>query len=426
MTQAQVLDILDKGQSVFLTGAAGSGKTYVLEKFIKRARSIGKRVAVTATTGLAASHLNGRTIHAWSGMGITDELTSTMLNRLKNNRSLRDNIANTDILIIDEISMLHRHRLDMVNRICCFLRASERPFGGLQVILCGDFFQLPPVERGQENQLLPGTRLAIHAEAWQLLQPVICYLNTQYRQSSDDPLLHILNALRHNQLTNDHLHSLHSRRRANPGNVTELYCHNQDTDLINRRKLEALPGQAAVFAADIIDASSNKNLSRQLLKNCLANDKLQLKENALVMFIKNDPQQKYINGTLGKVIGFNRSNRYPIVRTKQGRTIYTEKVSWRTEDNGRTLAELKQIPLKLAWAITIHKSQGLTLEAAFIDLSRTFEPGMGYVALSRLKNLDNLYLKDFNEAALRMNQEVLAIDQQLRAASRAFVQKKMP
>ena len=423
MTQKQALKVLHSGRNAFITGAAGSGKTYLLRHFVKEAHKKDKKIAVTATTGLAASHLNGRTIHAWSGAGIASELSENLLRKLLRNRSLCNEIRSTDILIIDEISTLHSYRLDMIDRICRHIRAQSAPFGGLQVVLCGDFFQLAPILESREPEvLIQQSRLAVGAAAWQALNLVICYLKTQYRQRAEDPLLEVLNALRNNQIESQHLDILNSRILAKPESATALYCHNQDTEGINQAKLQALPAQMSTFTARVQDLSKKK-LSSQFFKNSLVAEKLQLKEGALVMFIKNDLQNKYINGTLGRVVGFTLSTGYPVVKTKQGRTIETELASWRVEQNEVALMEVKQIPLKLAWAITVHKSQGLTLESAFIDLSRAFEPGMGYVALSRVRDLDNLYLKQFNEMALQMNPEVLNLDQVLRQKSQLFLEK---
>lgn len=412
------------GRNAFITGAAGCGKTYLLDKFITAASAAGKQVAVTATTGLAASHLNGRTIHSWSGMGIAPKLDTAFLNKLKSNRTLRAEIMETDILIIDEISMLPSYRLDMVDRICRYLRGIDSPFGKLQVVLSGDFFQLSPIVDSEVlGQFMRQSVLAVGAEAWSQLQLVVCYLTKQYRQNTEDPLLGILNAMRNNQLTEEHVDLLRSRIRPSPGNVTELYCHNRSVDYINQGKVQQLPGATQTFVAQVTTKKKkSSSLVKQLLKNCLAEERLSLKERALVMFVQNDPQQKYINGTLGTVVGFNKKNGYPVVRTREGRTIYSDPGLWRIERNGINLVEMTQIPLKLAWAITIHKSQGMTLDAAFIDLSHSFEAGMGYVALSRLKDLENLYLKNFNETSLQVKSEVLAIDEDLRRRSNLFLQ----
>ena len=189
MMQNEALGILHAGQSVLLTGAAGTGKTYTLNQFVRYARAHGKTVAMTATTGLAATHLNGTTIHAWAGIGVHDELPKEFGNKLSKQR--RDIISKTDVLVIDEISMLHDYRLDMVDAVCRLVRENDKPFGGIQVIMSGDFFQLPPINRGDSR----AGGFVVNSTAWQELQPVICYLEEQHRQD-DEQLVEILNALR--------------------------------------------------------------------------------------------------------------------------------------------------------------------------------------------------------------------------------------
>ena len=415
MNQKQALEVLKSGQSAFVTGPAGTGKTHLLRNFIDFAYKNKRVVAVTASTGLAATHLNGRTIHSWAGIGIHDHVNHEILEKMLNNKPLRERVRETEILIIDEISMLHDYRFEMIDIVCRTLRGSDKIFGGLQVILSGDFFQLPPVQRDGDGQ----SRFAIYSQVWQALQPVICYLDIVYRQESGNELSEILHALREDRLEETHIQMLHERRRPNPGSFTELYCHNQDIDRINALRLEKIPRKVKTFWGKKQDLSRNKTLVEQLVKNCLAPEELQLKEDALVMFVKNDPKRAYINGTMGKVVGFQTANGYPIVQTHAGLKIKTELATWKIEQSGQDLAAFHQLPLKLAWAITVHKSQGMTLEGAFMDLSKTFEPGMGYVALSRLKNIENLYLQGFNATALTMHPEAYKIDHHLRSASPA-------
>ena len=176
MDQALALEILLSGQSVLLSGPAGSGKTYVLNEFIRLSRKSGKTVAVTATTGLAATHLSGTTIHAWSGIGIHDKLPRGHHQSLAKSR--RETIQKTDILVIDEISMLHDYRLDMIDEILRAVRGNSEPFGGVQVCFSGDFFQLPPVNRDDARR----GGFVVGASVWQELEPIICYLNEQHHQ----------------------------------------------------------------------------------------------------------------------------------------------------------------------------------------------------------------------------------------------------
>ena len=194
MLQAQALQVMKRGDSVFLTGPAGSGKTYVLNQLIQDLKRRKRQVAVTASTGIAATHIGGTTIHSWSGLGIRDQLNAHDRTWLAGNDRLSKRYNSTDVLIIDEVSMLHGARLDMVNEACKLLRKSDEPFGGLQVILTGDLFQLPPVNRGGGPDDFAHT-----SAAWQELAPNICYLTEQPRQQGD-ALLDLLSAMRDNAI----------------------------------------------------------------------------------------------------------------------------------------------------------------------------------------------------------------------------------
>jgi ATP-dependent exoDNAse (exonuclease V) alpha subunit len=410
MTQNQTLAILDAGHSIFLTGPAGSGKTYVLNQFIKDARGSGKSVAVTASTGLAATHLGGNTIHSWSGIGISDELHKRHASDMSKSR--QDQIINADILIIDEVSMLHDYRLDMIDQITREVRGDSAPFGGLQVILSGDFYQLPPVNREDSKQ----GGFITSSIAWEELDPVICYLEEQHRQE-DDELLEILTALRSNDLRRRHVESLIGRKMVRTPfdePVTELYTKNINVDSVNQTKLNAMEGELHEFE---MTSSGRANSVESLKKSCLSPEILQLKAGAFVMFVKNSLEKKYVNGTLGTVVDFAQETGYPIVQLRNGKKIEVKPDTWEMRDGEKKIASLSQIPLRLAWAITVHKSQGMTLDAAHVDLSNAFVPGMGYVALSRVKSLDTLTLGGLNRMALQMHEEAHILDDLLRSKS---------
>ena len=400
MQQEKALALLKSGKNVFLTGSAGTGKTYVLNQYISYLKSRKVPVAITASTGIAATHMNGMTIHSWAGFGIKDRLTRANLVAMRAKKYLKKHLEEAKILIIDEISMLHKNQLDMVDEVLRFFKEDDRAFGGIQIVLCGDFFQLPPIGRQGERSK---DKFAFMSEAWIKAQLNVCYLTEQYRQEGDNILNGILNEIRAAQISH---HSIQELKRAESNSLkiderpTRLFTHNADVDYINLIELEKLEGRSRKFKAN---SKGNQKLVETLKKSVLAQEELELKIDAKVMFVKNNPEQDYVNGTLGKVIDFTPEG-FPMVKTVQGKTVTVKQEIWGVQDDhGKMLASLSQIPLRLAWAITVHKCQGMTLDAASVDLSKTFERGQGYVALSRLKNIENLQLSGFNEMALKVD-----------------------
>ncbi len=409
MTQKHALDILKLGKNVFLTGAAGSGKTYVLNKYIKYLKSHNINVAVTASTGIAATHMNGKTIHSWARIGIKDYITPNDLKKIFNNKEQRLAIAEAKVLIIDEISMLHHFRLDMVDEVLRKMNGKDEPFGGIQVVLCGDLFQLPPVSRGVKADFIN------ESNAWQKMDIHICYLTEQYRHD-DDELTNLLNEMRSGEVSELSVELLNKRKNIKPMStdvVTKLYTHNADVDMINNLELMKLTTKPKSYK---MTSKGDKPAAAILMKNCLAPQELVLKVGAMVMFVQNNYQKGYVNGTLGKVIAFDKEG-MPVVETLDGKKITAAMGNWRIEDGEKVIAEIAQLPMRLAWAITVHKSQGMTLDAAQIDLSKSFTLGMGYVALSRVRRLDSINIIGLNSQALLVDPRVIELDIWLRAES---------
>ena len=464
MRQSSALDILKTGQNVFLTGSAGSGKTYTLNQYINYLRARRVPVAVTASTGIAATHMNGTTIHSWSGIGIKDELSDRDLTNLSRKQFLADRLKDTAVLIIDEISMLHAKQLNLVNQVLKHVRKNDAAFGGIQVVVAGDFFQLPPIgSKGESNR----EKFAFMSEAWLDAKFHICYLSEQHRQVSEAAnggldLDDILNQIRRQEVTFEAIAALEATFDQNVDiNRTRLYTHNLNVNKINDKELAALEGETMRFEAT---ATGDSKLVETLKKTVRTQDELILKVGAKVMFIKNNTELGVSNGTMGELIGFaalkiddskdtsddliedtaqdaiakNTKNKakkdkeskekpkdkkpttqkMPVVRLNSGREVIAEPEEWIIEDEtGDVLASYLQVPLCLAWAITIHKSQGMTLEAAEIDLSRTFELGQGYVALSRLKSLAGLQLLGMNDMSLQLDPLARGADKRFLALS---------
>ncbi len=417
MTQSTALSILKTGKNVFITGAPGAGKTYLLNEYIRFLNERNVNAAVTAFTGIAASHINGRTLHSWAGMSIEQITPEEQRKRTLGNEFISAKIQNAKVLIIDEISMLHPEDFTRVDFICKTARGSLEPFGGLQLICCGDFFQIPPI--GAPGESLE-EKFVIDCPAWREAGLITCYLHEQHRQG-DPKLLGILDEIRAGQVGAQSIALLKSRVNAKVTSkvgLARLYTHNENVDEINAAELDKLNEAPIVY--DILQRGSAK-LVEKLQKDYRIEAKLVLKKGARVMFTRNNPGERYANGTLGVVVDFVTSEEKtaldPIVLTFGGRRIIVTREEWSFEEDGRTRALVSQLPLKLAWAITVHKSQGMTLDAAEIDLSRAFERGMGYVALSRVKSLDNISLLGLNQTALEVSERIKKLDEDFLAQS---------
>ncbi|MEK7511074.1 MAG: AAA family ATPase [Patescibacteria group bacterium] len=411
MTQSEALSILKSGANVFLTGEPGSGKTHTINEYVRWLRSHAIEPSITASTGIAATHIHGVTIHSWSGIGIAEHLTAQLIENISQKEHVVKRIQRTNVLIIDEISMLSADVLTMVDAVCREVRHREEPFGGMQVVLVGDFFQLPPIgKRGQPSSF------AFESPIWPRLNPIICYLSEQHRQEDQD-LLSLLGAIREGSSDHTHVSLILSRETDLEGldeDTPRLYTHNADVDRENEAKLLALKGSSKRF---LMSAAGAPPLVEGLKRGCLSPETLVLKEGAVVMATKNNPIAGYANGTTGVVVEFEHGSGYPVIETKDGRMITMAPMDWAVEEGGKVRAKVTQVPLRLAWAITVHKSQGMSMDRAAMDLSRAFEYGQGYVALSRVRSLEGLSLLGWHENALAIHPNVAAKDQQFRTLS---------
>lgn len=420
MKQSKAIEILKSRANVFLTGQPGCGKTFTVNKFVEECRSRGVYPAITASTGIAATHIGGNTIHSWAAMGDIlydlergQEISDSQIREIANKPWVLWKVRRTKVLVIDEVSMLSGALLDIVDRICREARESNEPFGGIQVVLVGDLFQLPPVtKKGHDIDFV------YKSEVWSKLNLKICNITEQHRQD-DMVFLDILTAMRKSSLTSEHIDHLKKRINSFESDgfftTTKLFTHNGDVDYLNMIELDKLEGESKKYK---MTDGGNINLVKMLKKNCLSPELLELKVGALVMFTRNNPEEGFVNGTLGQIVKFDKHDK-PIVKINDGPEVVPPQMEWAIKKDGEVEAWIRQLPLRLAWAITVHKSQGMSLDSAIIDLSNSFEYGQGYVALSRVRSLSGLFLEGFNEKALQMHPEIVEKDKEFMEKSKS-------
>ncbi|MFM2331148.1 MAG: hypothetical protein RLZZ26_655, partial [Candidatus Parcubacteria bacterium] len=330
MTQGDALTILKTGANVFLTGEPGSGKTHVINEFIRWLQGSGIEPSITAATGIAATHVGGMTLHSWSGIGVSESLSRADVDRIASKEHIARRIQKAKVLIIEEISMLSAATFQMADAICREVRRVDKPFGGLTVVLVGDFFQLPPISRSREPVF------AYTSPVFRDLHLLTCYLTDQYRQD-DSEFLDVLAAIRSGEVEELHHERLMTRNVSSADTPTEaprLFSHNADVDRINAGELTKLKGAVKKF---YMSSKGKDSLVEGLKRGCLSPEVLELKEGAAVMFTKNSPQGRFVNGTLGTVTGWDASS-YPIVETKDGLTVSTEPMEWQVEEQGKVKA----------------------------------------------------------------------------------------
>lgn len=411
--QDTTLEILKMGRNTFLTGGAGTGKTHVLKQYINYLRDNGVFPSILAPTGIAASLLKGKTIHSFFALGIRDNFSDKDIKDIGTNTRLRKRFKELKVLIIDEISMVSPTIFTVMDKVLQVAKKNEKPFGGIQLILSGDFFQLPPISRSSDNK-----RFAWQSASWKEADLKTCYLRKKYRQDQDNSIATVLDSIRAGVISQETKDILNSRVGKNLDidfSPTKLYTHNIDVDSENEKELAKLNGET--YAFEYTKKGTIANVER-MFKNSLISEILYLKKETIVMFIKNDTDGNYVNGTTAKVVGFDKTNHDPIVHIPgKGKMIVQAEEFTHEDESGEVIASITQIPLKLAWAITIHKSQGMTLNAAQMDLTKTFETGQGYVALSRVRDIEGLSLIGYNDKSLEVDNTILKVDERILEAS---------
>lgn len=397
--QLQIIETIKTGRNVFVTGPGGTGKSTIIQHLIDNvyADPISfKTIGVTAMTGAAAVLINGQTLHSFLGIGLgkdsVDDLVTKIMARPKTKKIWDD----TDIIIVDEISMLSSELLTKLNNVAKEVKTNNKPFGGIQLIFAGDFLQLPCIKGD----------FCFECEDWDECAFATFHL-TQILRQHDVRFQECLNNARFGKITQEDLEYCQNKNNVN--NVlnvlsdvikpTKILCHNADVNEINKRKLEKLPTkEIKEYNADI-EYNSNfynpfkhKFLFQDITKICNAQPVLSLALGAQVMLLINiDTKIGLVNGSRGVIVDFTNEE-LPVVLFKNGCKLIIDYHKYEVKEGKYLVGTIFQIPLKLAYAITVHKSQGMTLDSAIIDLNGVFEYGQAYVALSRVKNIESLFL----------------------------------
>lgn len=408
-SQKQVIEMARTGRSFFYTGAAGTGKSYVLDVLAEDMRATNGKttVFVTASTGMAASSIGGTTLHSYTGLGLCNETPEVLVEKLLKNKSsikAKRRWEKTKVLIIDECSMISPELFSKLDIVARNVRGIlDAPFGGIQVILCGDFFQLPPVIKNT-----PGSAATIGIGAPQQQQPSMIFETKTWKElignnivvlkeiqrQKDPKFIKLLTELRFGNLSKESLEIIEERRKAVPSStegMVRLFPTKLEADNLNKLKLQYLdPSTQKTFSA--VDRGDQYQISK-LKDTWSAPSDITLRIGCNVMYIYNvSVERGIVNGTTGKVIGYFGPEGYPIVQTINGDTEVATPKTWEVKCGNEVLATRSQVPLILAYAITTHKSQGMTISLLQVNLNGTFEHGQAYVALSRASSLEGLYV----------------------------------
>ncbi|MGZ3742367.1 MAG: DEAD/DEAH box helicase [Pseudobdellovibrionaceae bacterium] len=396
LEQANALELLRSGENVFLTGGAGSGKSYLIRHFMKELDP--KQIPILASTGAAAVLLGGRTFHSFFGLGIMEGGAEATLERCLKDHRLLNRLKKVEGVIIDEISMIPGVALMIAETLSQKARGSKLPWGGMRVISVGDFAQLPPVTRAGPRDW------AFLNEVWMRSGFQICQLSHNQRVQ-DNNFLDVLADVRYGKVTPRVFNFLSEKVKphSEEDSGTRLFGRRDVAENFNQKKLAEIKEPEVVF--DSIYLGSEKHIEA-LTKMAPVPQKLILKVGCRVIFLQNDPQKRWINGTRGHVIKIELDK--ITVKKDHGREVSVDKTTFSLQDaEGNVTATVIQFPLTLAYATTIHKSQGATLDEVWCDLRSLWEPGQAYVALSRLRTAKGLKLVGWNPKSIIVDPKVL-------------------
>ena len=400
MTECQKMawEALQSSQNVFVTGSAGTGKSYLIQEYLRVKNT--KEYPVVASTGSAAIIINGRTFHSFFGLGMREGSVDEIVKKAVKSRQIKKRLNEASCVVIDEISMLSGHTLDVASEVAKRVRASSSPWGGLRIIAVGDFAQLPPVAFGNEKK------------DWAFLHPI--WSETQFKtvqlesvlRTKEKELLSVLHSVREGIISDSVRSFLNSKISEQDYEFegTRLFAHRRSADMYNKQRLQSLPSKEYVFHTEY---EGNAYAIEKIKKNIPIPDTLHLKKHALVMIRKNDTKfpYRYINGTLGTIIEIDTT--HVLLRLMNGKDIEIEKQHFSFLDgNGEEQSTAYNFPLSLAWATTIHKAQGATIDRVMVDLSQLWESGHAYVALSRVPSEEGLFIEKLTEQSIKVDTDV--------------------
>ncbi|MDR0545562.1 MAG: AAA family ATPase [Mycoplasmataceae bacterium] len=406
--------IVHDKQSLFITGPAGVGKTYLLKKIYEKLKAENKKIVLTSTTGINALNLGGITIHKL--MGLQNRSDKGYIGFMKSSflfRGITKRMTKVDYIIIDEVSMLRADTFELINEILKQTTKCDKPFGGKVLIFTGDFYQLEPVVKSWEKK----EQWLFDSPSWKSANIKTIQLTKVYRQT-DESFIKFLNSIRTGHW-DESAKKILTKCKNNKVNedVTHFFATNDKCEKYNMERLNTIPGKMYSFQAEI-KGKRNKKYKHDkiaIVRDCLAREILNLKVGARVICLINDKKQRYMNGSTGTVVGCDQANYIVSVRfDHNNEVIKLRRYVWcRLGFDGRPKAKFKQVPLLPAYALTIHKSQGLTLDSAIIDCEGIFACGQLYVALSRVRNLKNLKVINFNPQQIKVSNQVKQFYQQL-------------
>ena len=411
--QVHALEVSCLGSGILVTGAGGTGKTEFIKEFVKLAK-IRRTVAVTSTTGVSALLLpGGKTVHSWAGIGLGTACASALATRIKKKSYLSNRWKTVDTIVIDEISMLSPDLFDKLEEVARIIRRNDKPFGGIQIVATGDFLQLPCVKCD---------KFCFEAESWDRVICRVVYLETNMRQHN--PVWQsCLSSIRMGvctDKTNELLLTRVDAKLEDDGiTPTRLYSLNVDVDRINQKELENLETEDILeYEGEVFVYDKKKAfLKDRMIKDCSAPLVLRLSVGCQVILVSNlDPERGLVNGSRGVVTGFS-CEELPIVKFASGVVSTIDYYIWEMEERDTRLASMEQIPLRLGYAVSIHRSQGLSLDRVEADIADVFEYGQAYVALSRVRSIDGLRLVGFDENRIKAHPRAVKFYRKLQAQS---------